>query len=79
MDQAREADAGDMARLGEHALEVPDRFLRFGEMLRQETAAVPLGEEAVESPLALRESADIEEIHYQQIARFRAFDADRAG
>ena len=79
MDQAGEAHARDVARLGEHALEVPDRLLRLGEVLVEEAAAVLLGEEAVEAPLALGLGADVEQVDHQQVAGLGALDADRAG
>ena len=76
MDQAGPGHAGHMARFREHALEVPDRLLGFGEMLGQEAAAVLLREEAVEAPEAVLEGADVEEVDDDQIARLRALDPD---
>ncbi len=79
MNQAGEIHAGNVARRGVHALEVPDRLLRQREMIGQETAAVLLGEEAVEAPQALLQRSDIEQIDHQEIAGLGALDADRAG
>jgi hypothetical protein len=42
MDQAGKADARDVARTGEHAVEIPDRFLCLRKMIRQESTAVLL-------------------------------------
>ena len=78
MDQAGKIHAGNMARRGVHALEVPDRLLGLREMIGQEAAAILLGEEAVESPLAILHRANIEQINHQKIARLRPLDADRA-
>ena len=48
-------------------------------MIGEETAAVLLGEEAVESPQALLQRTDIEQVDHQEIAGLGALDADRAG
>ncbi len=48
-------------------------------MIGQEAAAVLLGKEAVETPQALLQRADVEQIDHQQIARLGALDTDRAG
>ena len=79
VNQAGELHAGNMPRLGEHAVEVPDGFLRFREMLGEKAAAVLLGKEAVEAPLAFLEGADVEDIDHQQVAGLGAFHAHRAG
>ena len=79
MDQPGKVHAGDVARRGVEALDVPDRFLRQREMIGQEAAAVLLGEEAVETPQAFLQRADVEQIDHQQIAGLGALDADRAG
>jgi hypothetical protein len=78
VDQAGEVHARHMARTREHALEVPDRFLRFGEMVGQKAAAVLLAEEAVEAPEAVLLGAYVQQVDHQQVAGFRALDADRA-
>ena len=79
VDQAGEADAGNVARRGVEALEIPDRFLRQRKVIGQEAAAVLLGEEAVEAPQALLQRADVEQVDHQQVAGLGALDADRAG
>jgi hypothetical protein len=79
MDQAGEIDAGDVARRGVEALDVPDRFLRQREMIGQEAAAVLFREEAIKTPEAFLERTDVEQIDHQKIAGLRALDADRAG
>ena len=79
MDQAGEVHAGNVARRGVEALDVPDRLLRQREMIGQEAAAVLLGEEAVEAPQALLQRADVEQVDHQEIAGLGALDADRAG
>ena len=79
MDEARIFHPRHMARLGEHAVEIPDGFLCFGEMLGQETATVLFREKAVEPPEHLFLGADIQDVDHQQIARLGPFDADRAG
>ena len=79
MNEAGEVHAGNVARRGVEALDVPDRFLRQREMIGQEAAAILLGEEAVEAPQALLQRADVEQIDHEQIAGLGALDADRAG
>ena len=78
MDQAGVVHAGDVTRTGEHAMKVPDRFLRQRKMLGQKAAAVFLREETVEAPQAVGLRADIEQIDHQQVAGLGALDADRA-
>lgn len=46
-------------------------------MLREESAAVLLGEKSVEAPLALGFRADVEQIDDEEIAGLRALHADR--
>ncbi len=48
-------------------------------MLGEKAAAVLFGEEAVESPQAVRQRTNIEQIDDQQIARLGALDLDRTG
>ena len=79
MDQAGEADAGNVPGVRVQSRNVPDRFLRQREVVGQEAAAILLGEEAVEAPGTLREDADIENVDHQEIARLGAMHADRAG
>jgi hypothetical protein len=78
VDQAGEVDARNVARAGEHALEVPDRFLRFGKVVGQKAAAVLLREEAVEAPQAVLLGADVEQVDHQQVAGLGALHAHRA-
>ena len=79
MNQAGEAHARHVARVGVHARNVPDRLLRQREVVGQKAAAILLGEEAVEAPGTLRQDADIEKIDDQEIARLGALDTDRPG
>ncbi len=79
VDEACEVDAGDVAALGEHAVEVPDGLLGQREMLVQEAAAVLLGEKAVEAPEAVVARADVQQVHHQQVAGLGALDAHGAG
>ena len=79
MDQAGKVHAGNVARRGVEALDVPDRLLRQREMIGQEAAAVLLGEEAVKTPEAFLQRADVEQVDHQEIAGLGALDADRAG
>lgn len=65
VDQAGIADARHMARAREHAFEIPDGFLGFREMLRQEPAAILLGEKAIEAPEHFFLGADVENIDDQ--------------
>src|SRR5256885_4004825 len=74
-----EVDAGDVAALGEHAVEVPDGLLGQREMLVQEAAAILLGEKAVEAPEAVVARADVQQVHHQQVAGLGALDAHGAG
>jgi len=74
VDKAGEFHTGNVAGTGKHALEIPDGFLRLGEMLGKKTTAILLGEEAVETPQAVVEGADIEDIHHQQVAGLGALD-----
>ncbi|MPN26805.1 hypothetical protein SDC9_174230 [bioreactor metagenome] len=79
MDEAGEVHARDMARAGEHALEVPDRFLGRGEMVGQEAAAIVFGEKTVEAPEAVGLGADVQQVHHQQVAGLGALHAHGAG
>ena len=78
VDQAGIAHAGHMARVGEHALDVPDGLLRLGEVVGQEAAAIFLGEKSVKAPHRFLLSADIQQLNDQQVARLGTFDANRA-
>ena len=77
MGQAGEAHAGDMPGGGVDAVEIPDGLGRVGEIIRQETAAVLLGEDAGEA--VRRDGADVEYVHHQQIPGFGAIDVDGTG
>ena len=79
MDEPSDADVGHMPRLGEHARDIPDRLLRLREVIGEKTAAVLLGEEAVEAPQALGQRPHIKKVDHQQIARLSALDTDRPG
>ena len=48
-------------------------------MIGQEAAAILFGEEAVKTPQAFLQRADVEQVHHQEIAGLGALDADRAG
>ncbi len=77
VDQTREIHPGDMAGRREHAVKIPDGFLRMGEMFGQETAPVIAAEKAVEPPQAVRLGADIQQVNHQQVTGLRAFYAHR--
>ncbi len=79
MDQAGIAHAGNVARTGIDAFEVPAGLDRLGIMLGQETAAVLLGEQRVETPARIILCADVKNVHDQQIARFGALERERTG
>ncbi|KAG0924401.1 hypothetical protein G6F31_019127 [Rhizopus arrhizus] len=68
MDQAGEIHARNMARRCEHAVEIPDGFLRMRKMFGQETAAIVAAEEPVEPPEAVGLGADVQQIDNQQVA-----------
>ena len=68
----RELDARDVPRVRVDAAEIPARLARLGIVLRQEAAAVLLGEDAGEPPLRRRQHADVEDVDDEEIARLRA-------
>ncbi len=79
MDQAGKVNPRNVPRASEHALEIPDGFLRAGEMIGEETTAVLPREETVEAPLRIGLGADVEQVHHQQVARLGAVHTHRAG
>ncbi len=79
MNQAREIHAGNVARGRIEALDIPDRFLRQREVIGKEATAVLLREEAVETPHALLQGTDIEQVDDQKIAGLGPLHTDRAG
>ena len=79
MNEAGEAHARHVAGMGVKSRDVPDRLLRQRKVIGEEAAAVLLGEEPVETPQALGQGADIEQVDDQQIAGLGAVHADRAG
>ena len=79
MDDAGEVHARDVAGIGVDALKCPSTPSAPREMIGQEAAAVLLGEDAGEAPVALRQRADVEDVDHQQVAGLRALDPDRAG
>jgi hypothetical protein len=74
VDEPRELDAGDVARLAVDALEVPARLRRLGVVVREEAAAVVLVERAREAPGL--ERAEVEDLDLEQIAGLRRLDGD---
>ncbi|MNX47435.1 hypothetical protein D3C86_779880 [compost metagenome] len=79
MNQPREIHARNMARRREHAVEIPNGFLRMREVFGQEAAPIVAAEKAIEPPQAVGLGADIQQVNHQQIAGLRAFHAHRAG
>ncbi len=79
VDQAGEVHAWNVPRAGEHALEIPDRFLRTGEVIGEKAPAVLPREEAVEAPLGVGLGANVEQVHHQQVAGLGAVHTHRAG
>ena len=79
MNQARIVHARNMARAREHAVKIPDRFLRRRKMVGQKSSPIVLAEKSVEAPLALFLGTDVEQIDHQQIARLRTLHAHGAG
>ena len=79
VDQAGEAHPGYVPALGEHALEVPDGFLRVGKVVGEKAAAVALREEAVEAPQRILLGADVQQLDHQQVARLGALYTHRTG
>ncbi len=77
MNDAREADAGDVAGAAVDALEVPAGLGRLRVMVGQEAAAVVLVEGAGEAPLIARERSDVENLHLQEVARLGPLAGDR--
>ena len=66
-------------------MEVPDRLVRVREVVGQEAAAVGLGEDAGVAPALagrfadlLRDRAEVEDVHDEQVAGLGALDTDRA-
>ena len=81
-DQARvnepgELDRRHMTRMRVETADIPDRLLRQRKVIGQESAAVLLRKETVESPQAVRLGADVEQVDHQEIAGLRTLDADR--
>jgi hypothetical protein len=76
VDEPRELDAGDVARLAVDALEVPASLRRLGVVVREEAAAVVLVERAREAPGL--ERAEVEDLDLEQIAGLRRLDGDGA-
>src|SRR5690606_1336112 len=75
---AGEPDIGDVARTGVDAVEIPDRLARLGEVVGQDAAAVLLGKQTAEAPLAVLEGADVENVDPHEIAGPGAIHTNRA-
>ncbi|MNV69824.1 hypothetical protein D3C71_1627530 [compost metagenome] len=64
MDQPREIHAGNMARRREHAVEIPNGFLRMREVFGQEAAPIVAAEKAIEPPQAVGLGADVQQVNH---------------
>lgn len=62
MDEAGEADAGDVAARAVDAVKVPDGLGRVGVVLVQETAAVFAGEDTRKAPGRMLKGLDVGDV-----------------
>ena len=87
VDDARERDVRNVTRRRRLAGEIPDGFVRIGELFGEEAAAVVPREDARVPPalagqrtrIFLGDRPDIQDVDDQEVAGLRAFDGKGAG
>src|SRR5438105_1967794 len=73
-----QSDVRQVTGGGKDPLQIPDRFVGSGEAIRQEAATIALGKNSGKAPFGLwpGEGPHLENIHHEDIARFRPDDAN---